>query len=86
MDSTFREDDASSSREVSRANKENQMNKEQILRQLGKDLFDIVKKYHSQLSTAELIGALELHKQETIWYHFEQVKQEMLTKLGGKHD
>ena len=62
------------------------MNKEQILRQLGYDLFDIVKKYHSQLSTAELIGALELHKQETIWYHFEQVKQEMLTKLGGKHD
>ena len=62
------------------------MNKEQILRQLGYELFDIVKKYHSQLSTAELIGALELHKQETIWYHFEQVKQEMLTKQGDKHD
>ena len=54
------------------------MTKEQILRELGCDLFDIVKKYHDKLTTAELIGVLEMHKQEILWHHFQQVKQEML--------
>jgi len=62
------------------------MTKEKILQELGYDLFDIVKKYHDKLTTAELIGALEIHKQETLWYHFERVKQEMLAQQGEKHE
>lgn len=60
------------------------MTKEQIMRELSYDLFDVIKKYHDKLTTAELIGALEIHKQETLWYHFQQVKQEMLAEQKGQ--
>jgi len=55
------------------------MNKEQIIREFCYDLFDVVEKYNDKLITAELIGVLEMHKQEILWHHFQQVKQEMLS-------
>lgn len=48
-----------------------------LVAQLATDLFDVVKKYSSQMTAAELIGALELHKQELILHHFNQIKEEM---------
>ncbi len=45
--------------------------------QLATDLFDVVKKYSGQMTAAELIGALELHKQELILHHFNQIKEGM---------
>jgi hypothetical protein len=53
------------------------MSNENLLRQLSNELFDVVKKYSDQMPAAELIGALELHKQELIFNHFSQVKKEM---------
>ena len=48
-----------------------------LVAQLATDLFDVVKKYSGQMTAAELIGALELHKQELILHHFNQMKEEM---------
>jgi hypothetical protein len=48
-----------------------------LVSQLATDLFDVVKKYSGQMTAAELIGALELHKQELILHHFNQMKEEM---------
>lgn len=45
--------------------------------QLATDLFDVVKKYSGQVTAAELIGALELHKQELILHHFNQIREGM---------
>ena len=53
------------------------MSQEKIVGQLATDLFDLVKKYSDQMTAAELIGALELHKQELIHHHFNQIKKEM---------
>jgi hypothetical protein len=60
------------------------MTKDETLKQLSYELFDLVKKYHNQLTTAELIGVLEIHKQESLWHHFEQVKQEMIAEQRSK--
>ena len=48
-----------------------------LVAQLATDLFDVVKKYSGQMTAAELIGALELHKQELILHHFNQMKEDM---------
>lgn len=48
-----------------------------LVAQLATDLFDVVKKYSGQMTAAELIGVLELHKQELILHHFNQMKEEM---------
>ena len=56
------------------------MTKEEIIKELANDLFDVVTKYRFQMTAAELVGALELHKQEIIWNHFSSIKKEMLTE------
>lgn len=48
-----------------------------LVAQLATDLFDVVKKHSGQMTAAELIGALELHKQELILHHFNQIKEDM---------
>lgn len=54
------------------------MNSEELIKELSNDLFDVVTKYSAQMTAAELVGALELHKQELIWNHFTNIKKEML--------
>ena len=61
------------------------MTKEEIVRQLCYDLFDVVEKYNEKLTMSEVIGVLEMHKQEILWHHFQQVKQEMLA-IRRPHD
>jgi uncharacterized protein YejL (UPF0352 family) len=61
------------------------MTKEEIVRQLCYDLFDVVEKYNEKLTMSEVIGVLEMHKQEILWHHFQQVKQEMLA-IREQHD
>lgn len=51
--------------------------KEKLVRELASELFDVVKKYSSQMTAAELIGALEMHKQELILHHYNQIHKEM---------
>ena len=53
------------------------MSNPKLVAQLARDLFDVVKKYSGQMTAAELVGALELHKQELILHHFNQTKEEM---------
>lgn len=55
------------------------MTKDEAIKKLSNDLFDAVNRYHEHMTSAELIGILELHKQELIWHHFTQIKKEMTT-------
>lgn len=57
--------------------------KEKLVGQFMTELFDVVKKYSDRLMAAELIGALEFHKQELILHHFNEIKKEM---IGVKHE
>ena len=45
---------------------------------MAKDLFDVVKKYSNQLSSSQIIGILEMHKQELMLHHFNEIKKEMM--------
>lgn len=54
------------------------MNKEEISSRMAKELFDVVKKYSDQLTASQIVGILEMHKQELIWHHFNEVKDEMI--------
>ena len=53
------------------------MSNPNLVSQLATDLFDVVKKYSGQMTAAELVGALELHKQELILHHFNEIKKEI---------
>ena len=52
--------------------------KEEFYRGMAKELFDIVLKYQDKLTSSELIGILELHKQELIFGHLNGLKEEMM--------
>lgn len=54
------------------------MNNKDISSNMAKELFDVVKKYSDQLSASQIIGILEMHKQEMIWNLFNEVKNEMI--------
>ena len=54
------------------------MNNQEITTNMAKDLFDLVKKYRDQMSASQIVGILEMHKQELIWHHFNEVKNEMI--------
>ena len=54
------------------------MNNQDISSNMAKDLFDVVKKYSDQMSASQIVGILEMHKQELIWHHFNEVKNEMI--------
>lgn len=54
------------------------MNNQELASNMAKDLFDVVKKYSAQMSASQIVGILEMHKQELIWHHFNEVKNEMI--------
>ena len=54
------------------------MSNDEIASNMAKDLFDVVKKYSTQMSASQIVGILEMHKQELIWHHFNEVKDEMI--------
>ena len=53
------------------------MNDKKIASQLATDLFDLIKRYSNHMTSSELIGVLELHKQELIFHHLNQIKKEI---------
>lgn len=54
------------------------MNNQDISSNMAKDIFDVVKKYSDQMSASQIVGILEMHKQELIWHLFNEVKNEMI--------
>ena len=54
------------------------MNINESASDMAKELFDVVKKYSAQMSASQIVGILEMHKQELIWHHFNEVKNEMI--------
>ena len=56
--------------------------KENMYRQLANDLFDVIEKYADKFTTSEFIGFLELHKQQMIWDHFNEIKDEMIKETN----
>ena len=54
------------------------MNINESASNMAKELFDVVKKYSTQMSASQIVGILEMHKQELIWHHFNEVKDEMI--------
>ena len=60
------------------------MNNQNPIGQLTADLCDLVEKYSNQMTAAEFIGVLELHKQELILHHFNEIKKEMVNEAKLK--
>ena len=52
--------------------------KDEFYRGMANELFNVVLKYQNKLTSSELIGILELHKQELIWNHLSEIRKEMM--------